>query len=177
LRSLVADELGQSCGVPALDTPLPQLLIPGEEIPAMMRVPVPATAGSYEAALFVVPQRLRDDAPPDRREINGLFCTESSFRLIVEPGAAQLQDRGWAASLQFVQTALAEAERRQSLPSNYSDVSQGFLAKWKGLIKRKLLANFKHAYVDVLSRQQSAFNRQVLTALQELAESCALLHS
>src|SRR5207244_2785670 len=42
-------------------------------------------------------------------------------------------------------------------------------------IKRKLLGNFKHAYVDVLSRQQSAFNTQLLSAVRELAECCATL--
>jgi glycosyltransferase involved in cell wall biosynthesis len=175
LRSLVVDELGEPCALPALDSPLPQLLIPGQEIAAMMRVPVPASAGSYEAALLAVPQWLPQDGPPDLGEINGLFCTESSFRLIVEPGAAGSQDCACAASSQSVQAALAEAECRQNLPSDYIDVSEGFLAKWKRWIKRKLLANFKHAYVDVLSRQQSAFNRQTLTALQELAECCALL--
>jgi glycosyltransferase involved in cell wall biosynthesis len=175
LRSVVVDELGQSCGLTVPDTPLPQLLIPGQEIAAMMRVPVPATAGSYEAALFAVPQRLRNDTPPDREDIDGLFAVETSLRLIVEPAEAWLKDQCCADSLQFVQTALAAAEGKQNLPSDYIDVTQGFLAKWKRLIKHKLLANFKRAYVDVLARQQSAFNRQTLTALQELAECCALL--
>src|SRR5262249_45106727 len=49
------------------------------------------------------------------------------------------------------------------------------LASCKRWIKRKLLNNFKKAYVDVISRQQSAFNRQMLTALAELAECCTTL--
>src|SRR5207244_5776483 len=46
---------------------------------------------------------------------------------------------------------------------------------WKRRIKARLLGNFKHAYVDVLSRQQSAFNRHILAAVQELSECYAML--
>ena len=42
------------------------------------------------------------------------------------------------------------------------------LKRW---IKRKLLHNFQTAYVDVLSRQQSAFNRHIINALAELADA------
>jgi hypothetical protein len=70
---------------------------------------------------------------------------------------------------------LVEAEGCRTLPVEYSDVTEGFLASWKRRIKRKLLGNFKHAYVDVLSRQQSRFNQSVLETLHELAECCALL--
>jgi hypothetical protein len=70
---------------------------------------------------------------------------------------------------------LVKAAAKQSLPDDYTDVTEGFLASWKRRLKRKLLGNFKHAYVDVLARQQSAFNRYLLTALQEVAECCALL--
>ena len=54
-------------------------------------------------------------------------------------------------------------------------MTEGFLASWKRRVKRKLLYNFKHAYVDVLSRQQSAFNRAVLAALADLVESCTTM--
>jgi hypothetical protein len=40
----------------------------------------------------------------------------------------------------------------------------------KSWVKQKLLHNFRAAYVDVLSRQQSRFNRRVVDALAELAE-------
>jgi hypothetical protein len=52
-------------------------------------------------------------------------------------------------------------------------VTEGAFAKWKRLIKRKLLHNFRHAYIDVLSRQQSMFNEKVLTALCHLADGLA----
>jgi hypothetical protein len=77
--------------------------------------------------------------------------------------------------LDTAQVALAEASRLQALPADYTDVTEGLFAAWKRRVKRKLLNNFKHAYVDVLSRQQSGFNRCVLTALGELAECCAAL--
>jgi hypothetical protein len=74
-----------------------------------------------------------------------------------------------------VQEALLAAQRLQRLPDDYCDVTQGRLAAWKRRIKEKLLNNFKRAYVDVLSRQQSAFNRHMLSAVEELAESLAAL--
>ena len=77
--------------------------------------------------------------------------------------------------LMGVQTSLAEADERQHLPDDYTDITQGLFAKWKRWIKRKLLGNFKHAYVDVLSRQQSGFNRHILAALRELAECSTIL--
>jgi hypothetical protein len=51
---------------------------------------------------------------------------------------------------------------------NYTDVTQGLFAGWKKLARSKLVGNIKKAYVDVLSRQQSACNQQLLGA----AESC-----
>jgi hypothetical protein len=167
LRSLLVDERGRACRLPALETPLPGLLIPGQEASAMIRVPVPATAGAYRVALFMAP-RITEKG-------DCALAAESSFRLIVESAATRYTDRSCAASLQTVQRALAEAENKQDLPADYLDVTQGYLAKWKRWIKHKLLGNFKHAYVDVLSRQQTAFNHQTVTALQELAECCALL--
>jgi hypothetical protein len=38
-----------------------------------------------------------------------------------------------------------------------------------------LLNNFRRAYVDLLSRQQSAFNRNILVVLHELTEWCTRL--
>jgi glycosyltransferase involved in cell wall biosynthesis len=163
LRSVVLDELGQSSGLPVRDTPLPGLLIPGQEAAAALRVSVPATAGAYQVACFAVFPHAENEAP------------ESRLRLIVEPASVQTEDRCCAAPLKAVHSALVEAETKKQLPADYLDVTQGFLAKWKSWIKRKLLGNFKRAYVDVLSRQQSAFNRQALTALRELSECCALL--
>jgi hypothetical protein len=78
-------------------------------------------------------------------------------------------------ALETAQAALVEAGRLQRLPDDYTDVTEGVFAGLKRRLKRKLLGNFKHAYVDVLSRQQSAFNRELLAAVRELAECCATL--
>jgi DNA repair ATPase RecN len=70
---------------------------------------------------------------------------------------------------------LADAESLVHLPAGYADVSEGKLASVKRTIKRKLLHQFQTAYVDVLSRQQSAMNRLLLEAVQELADCLAML--
>jgi hypothetical protein len=90
-------------------------------------------------------------------------------------GPGQPTEGCCAAALETARSALVEANRLQRLPDDYIDVTEGLLASWKRRLKRKLLGNFKHAYVDVLSRQQSAFNRQLLGAVSELAECCATL--
>jgi hypothetical protein len=82
---------------------------------------------------------------------------------------------GFAPLLEEIRKCLVEASQLQRLPDDYIDITEGRLAKWKRWIKRKLLGNFKHAYVDVLSRQQSRFNQQILTAITELADYCATL--
>jgi hypothetical protein len=63
----------------------------------------------------------------------------------------------------------------QQLPADYVDVTEGAFASVKRLIKRKALQNFKHAYVDVLSRQQSQVNGHLVLMVQQLAECCAML--
>ena len=139
-----------------------------------MRVPVPATAGQYRALLFAV----LATAEKAEKDVKPLFLEkgpETFCELIAESAGTRADDAYCAASLHAVQQALAAADQKQRLPVDYVDITQGFLAKAKRWIKRKLLGNFQHAYVDVLSRQQSAFNRQILTALQELAEGYALL--
>ena len=85
-------------------------------------------------------------------------------------------DGGCAAPfLEVARAALVEAEQRRELPDDYLDITEGWLCRWKRLIKLKLLGNFKRGYVDVLSRQQSQVNRQLLTALQQVTECCATL--
>jgi glycosyltransferase involved in cell wall biosynthesis len=154
---------------------LPGLIMPGRAMAAAIPVSVPAVPGTYQIGLQVAPAQATasKDAPPDPR-LAGAF-PEAVVTLLVEPGSAASSDSCCTPLLQGVHAALADARRKQGLPVDYTDVTEGFLAGWKRRIKRKLLNNFKHAYVDVLSRQQSAFNQAVLTALGELAECCATL--
>ncbi len=84
-------------------------------------------------------------------------------------------DRCTGPLLQAAQEALAQVEERRRLPDDYLDVTLGRFARLKRWIKSKLLGNFKRGYVDVLSRQQSQVNQQILIALQQLTECCATL--
>ncbi len=68
------------------------------------------------------------------------------------------------------QRSLDTARSLQQLPDGYVDVTTGRFAKLKQRIKDKLLNNFRASYVDVLARQQTRFNRQVTSALAELAD-------
>src|SRR5262249_7317801 len=77
--------------------------------------------------------------------------------------------------LEHARAALAEAHRLKRLPDDYVDVSLGRFAILKRWLKSKLLGNFKRAYVDVLSRQQSQVNQKLMTAVQQLADCCAAL--
>jgi glycosyltransferase involved in cell wall biosynthesis len=156
---------GASVPVPAAPTALPALVMPGRSAAAVVAVPVPAAAGSYRVEFWAGRADSDNGMSPDR--------PGRALRLMVRRAAAG--DDCCAPLTDAAQAALAEAARLQRLPEDYVDVTEGLLADLKRRIKRKLLGNFKHAYVDVLARQQSAYNQQLLTAVQQLAESCAAL--
>jgi glycosyltransferase involved in cell wall biosynthesis len=167
LRGVVIDDAGEVMALANCVTPLPGLLLPGQEIAAAMRVPVPAAPGRYRLALAAE----RVDRPtPDFPSSEAAW-----IELAVESEEKVHPGHCCDVSLRAAQAALERAEQKQRLPDSYTDVTQGFLASCKRWLKRKLLGNFKQAYVDVLSRQQSTFNHQVVTALQEISECCALL--
>jgi len=145
-----------------------------------MCLSIPRQPGRYRAALHAEkagPERSNREEERPSPDVS----PDAWVQLVVLPSTGVDSPDTLAAGgccapgLEEVQKALAEASRRQQLPDDYLDVTQGFLAGWKRRLKRKLLGNFKHAYVDVLSRQQSAFNRQVINALQELVECLGVL--
>lgn len=78
-------------------------------------------------------------------------------------------------SLAEIGAQLAAVESLAELPASYVDISEGLLARWKQAVKRKLLHQFQVGYVDLLSRQQTAFNQQMLAVVQELMERFAML--
>ncbi|MBV9123193.1 MAG: glycosyltransferase, partial [Planctomycetes bacterium] len=149
-------------GTAATATPLPGLLIPGRSMPAAVPVLVPAQAGVYRVVLWA--ERSERSRGP-----------EAEMRLVVEAGAVRASGDCVMPFLALVQAALAQAEQVQRLPDGYVDVTEGRWAGLKRWIKRKVLGNFQRAYVDVLSRQQSAFNQRLLAALNELVVCCATL--
>jgi glycosyltransferase involved in cell wall biosynthesis len=163
----VLDAAGNPVGADAV-TPLPGLLIPGRPVAAVVRVSVPTEPGEYKVAIQC--QRLHSDrAVPD---ISTETRPAPTVRLIVNSAVAAVSPPIVPANLE---PALRAALAAQELPSGYTDVSEGRLAQVKRWVKLALLHNFKTAYVDVLSRQQSAFNRQVLTALAELGDGQSTL--
>jgi hypothetical protein len=157
------------------------MVLPGQEVPAVMAVAVPPEPGEYRVALFATPVETPGGQEQPTEPASYPMVPDAWLHLNVVaetdvPGPASPAAASFSATgLNSLQKALAQAARLQELPDDYLDVTEGFLARWKRRIKRKLLGNFKHAYVDVLSRQQSRFNRQVLVALYELGECCAAL--
>jgi glycosyltransferase involved in cell wall biosynthesis len=174
LYSRVLDEQGREPTPPSEGVPLPGLLLPGRSRAAAIPVPVPETPGTYRVELWAeeaCEANLRESSV--RQPMSAPFTT--SCRLIVAAEVGGVDATCCATQLDTLASDLTEADRLQRLPEDYVDVTEGLLASLKRRIKSKLLGNFKRAYVDVLSRQQSAFNRQVLAALQELTECLATL--
>lgn len=170
LRVEVRNEAGERVDLPNQDTPLPSLLAPGQIVPAGVRVGVPEKPGRYDV-LFRAEPAMKHNGPAADHDFAAL--SESIMQMIVESETVSTEQP--RAFLQAMQEAMLRADSLQRLPDGYEDVTQGWLASVKLQIKSKLLNNFKLAYVDVLSRQQSRFNRAVLEALQELAECCGTL--
>src|SRR5207253_4990093 len=178
LRAELTPESCRQVTAARLETSLPGLLLPGKEMHAVARVPIPALPGTYEVNLSLTGTgnfaEIRAKGDPVALRLNVTPQPEPGNQYSLVSGYST-SDGCCASSLSAVHAALAHAADKQSLPDGYIDVTQGCLASLKRRIKRKLLGNFKHAYVDALSHQQSTFNQHVLTALQELAECCALL--
>jgi glycosyltransferase involved in cell wall biosynthesis len=149
---------------PVVATPLPAILAPRQSAPAAVALRAPQTPGRYQIAFWL-----------ERANQHGRFSPFGKQQTAsVQVG--EDQDAGFCAPLlESVQSLLAEAQRRQHLPDDYVDVTEGFLARCKRWLKQKLVNNFKRAYVDVLSRQQSQVNQQLVSAVQELAECCSTL--
>ncbi|GIW82479.1 MAG: hypothetical protein KatS3mg105_4286 [Gemmatales bacterium] len=145
------------------ETPLPQLVMPGRSVPAALVVPAPRLPGQYRMVLRVVP-------------VDGKVVAPFPYDVVEATVAVSVGRTGMPATVsQTVQDLLADAHRLHRLPDDYQDVTTGWFARAKRWLKRKILNNFKIAYVDVLSRRQSAFNDRVLAVLTELAERCAAL--
>jgi glycosyltransferase involved in cell wall biosynthesis len=166
LTAQVFDVRGSTAGR-ATATPLPGLLLPGRDAAAVVRVAVPAEPGEYHVVLGYRRHR------PDEAVSIAVSRPAPKITLTVtgaepDPVAAPVVPAG-------LEPVLRAAQEAQQLPDGYTDLSEGRLARLKCWLKRKLLHNFQHAYVDVLSRQQTAFNRQVLNALAELGDGQAAL--
>jgi glycosyltransferase involved in cell wall biosynthesis len=140
----------------AVTAPLPETLVPGQTVRLAVRI-----AGQRVPGHYVVRFRVSS---------TDACVAENTVPLTVgEVGAPT------GGALDVVHAALADAESIAELPAGYTDVTEGRFAAWKRAIKHKLLHQLRSSYVEVLSRQQTAFNRSVLAAVQELAECTATL--
>lgn len=139
-------------------TPLPGILVPGESVSALVRVPVPTSKGEFEVSVFVRPANGKPRVMAD-----ALVLSMTVNELTKSAAPAVLSDR--------LRSLLAGADGTRQLPDGYVDVTLGRFARVKRWVKQKLLHNFKTGYVDVLARQQSEFNRLVLASLAELSDT------
>jgi hypothetical protein len=151
-----------------VQVPLPGLLMPGRALSAALAVPVPELAGQYTVRLWARRADLLEEAPSDGPD-------SARLRLLVQATDTPPGGDGCRPILEEVQAGLVAANQCKQLPEDYTDITQGLFASWKQRIKGKLLGNFKKAYVDVLSRQQSRCNEQLVAAVQALTECCATL--
>ncbi len=141
---------------------LPALLMPGHTHVAALPITMPDCAGTHRLRLWT--------------ERNGAVRSEVVEIDLVVGGSNTVRSSSCASTfLDTVAQTLPKTHHLQQLPTGYVDVTEGRLAPIKRLVKEKLLHNFKHAYVDVLARQQSEVNGQVVLMIQQLADCCATL--
>jgi glycosyltransferase involved in cell wall biosynthesis len=142
-------------------TDFPDLLMPGRSATVLVNVPVPSIPGEFRVSISA--------SRADRAEKLGAGAT-----LTLNVGGTH-RTSPLAPLLDEARQAIARAGSLQKLPDDYVDVTEGRFARWKRWAKQKLLNNFKRAYVDVLSRQQSQVNQRLVLAAQQLAECCTTL--
>lgn len=164
LAAQVVDNLtGKLVGEPSR-TNLPTTMVPGQTTPAAVMVALPTQPGQYQIVLSAESLLAGNERP-----------RQQSLPLFLGIAAPSARPANLGMFLETIQSALAEAHRRQCLPDDYVDVTEGRLANWKRWLKQKLLGNFKKGYVDVLSRQQTQVNQHLLMSVQQLTEYCATL--
>jgi len=161
IKAQVFDEAGGRCSRPTI-TPLPGILLPDQTIAAIARIRMPLEPGDYSISITA-------------QSPCGMALDCSTVELPLTVSAACAIETEVLPLPQRLRASYLAAESAQQLPDGYVDVSLGRLARLKRWLKRKLLHNFQTAYVDVLSRQQSAFNRHLLDAIAELCDAQAEL--
>jgi O-antigen biosynthesis protein len=144
--------------------PLAGMLMPGDSLVAALPIAMPDSTDLVRIRLWT--QRVGASTPAAK---------SVEIEVVVADASTPRPDSCVSAYLETLHKTLPRTQELQQLPSDYVDVTEGTLAPVKRFVKRKLLHNFKHAYVDVLSRQQSEVNGQVVLMLEQLTECCAML--
>lgn len=139
---------------------LPCPLIPGQEQLLVASLELPEARGRYRLKI-----RLMQGSHVIARRYLKLFIGRSDQRH--QPSSPHTM----GSILQSARSALSHAKRIEKLPDDYVDVSEGKLAGLKRSLKRKLLNNFRKAYVDVAFRQQSDLNEKLIAVMSLLLET------
>ncbi len=159
-NQLIADR-GPMSGYLLLSSPyskkrikLTQPLMPGHSFWQTLVLDLPGKAGTYTCQLRFVYQRQ----------------ALARSRFTIELGSTLPTTVSTHPLSQSVLQSLTAAKKLEKLPDDYVDVTEGLLSGVKLSLKRKLLNNFRRAYVDVAFRQQSTLNEKLIAAMSLLAE-------
>src|SRR5207244_8094118 len=112
LTASVVDSTGQVIARLDPPVPLPAVLMPGRALSAAVPVPVPQAPGEYEVRLGARRCDRGEEEP----------TSPTALPLVVEGDSRLSLSDGCLGILDEVQAALAEANRLQKLPEDYSDI-------------------------------------------------------
>ncbi|HQR07101.1 MAG TPA: glycosyltransferase family 4 protein [Gemmatales bacterium] len=139
---------------------LPSPLIPEQEQLLVASFELPETRGQYRLKMRLM----------RGRQIIARLCLRLTINRS-DQGNRPSSPHTMGPMLQSARSALSQAKRIENLPEDYVDVSEGKLAGLKRSLKRKLLNNFRKAYVDVAFRQQSDLNEKLIAVMSLLLET------
>lgn len=141
---------------------LPASIVPGQEQIVIAGFDLPEQPGQYRLKI-----RMTDGQQTLARCTIPLKITKTG-----QHAAGQsMTSNSLGSVLQSARASIAQAKRMEQLPSDYLDVCEGMLAGLKHALKRKLLNNFRKAYVDVAFRQQSALNEKLIAVMSLMLET------
>ncbi len=166
-RTLLCCEVAEGeAAAPRQEQFVAEMLQPGQSTVLPLPIAVPDLAGEYRIRVWCE----REGAAGRIRVANDAMVT-----LIVSASESSAGAAPAGTFLDVVRRTLPRTHQNCVLPSDYVDVTEGMLAPVKRFIKKKVLHNFKHGYVDAVSRQQSKVNSDLLLMVQQLSECCAML--
>lgn len=144
---------------------LPGPLVPGQEQLVVLAFDAPSLPGNY---------RLRVRLSEGRRVMAqcGVPIQVSGNKERFDGASGPRMPLGPV--VQSARSVLSQAKRLEQLPEEYVDVTEGKLASLKLMLKKKLLNNFRKAYVDVAFRQQSALNEKLITVMSLILETLSV---
>lgn len=166
LRVEMINRVGFSINKRPQFAPFPETLIPGQGTPVVVTIRLPRRIGKYQVCLSVVAD--------DGQSLRVIGRPLIPLHMVKTMRKQTTNEQPLAPLLQSVRQILAQAHRLERLPEDYVDVTEGKFSAAKRLIKRKLLNNFRRAYVDVAFRQQSALNQKLISVMNLLLESSSL---